>query len=166
MTVDGTPKSQKKPDALRLGLHAARIGFRVRLLHHLMSHRVEAAFAPYKLRPGSLTTMILIAANPGYSQIGLARIGSLDKSKVVAIVDDLEARGLAIRGRSTSDRRRNALVLTRAGEELMQEMHRVAMATEQPIRDALSAREIEQLHELLERAYQAVAAVENGKPPR
>jgi DNA-binding MarR family transcriptional regulator len=156
--------SGAEPATLRLGLHAARLGFRVRLLHHLMSQRVEAAFAPYKLRPGSLTAMVLIAANPGYSQVELARIGSLDKSKIVAIVDELEARGLAIRGRSTSDRRRNALVLTPAGEALMQEMHAIAMATEQPIRDTLSGQEVEQLFDLLDRAYRAVA--EDSAKPR
>ncbi len=156
-------QTEEMPTALRLGLHAERLGFRVRLLHHLMSQRVEAAFASYKLRPGSLTTMVMIAANPGYSQIELSRIGSLDKSAVVAIVDDLEARGLAIRVRSPSDRRRNSLVLTPAGEALMREMHDVAMATEQPIRAALSAREAKQLFDLLDKAQQAVAK-ENGKP--
>lgn len=139
---------------LKLGLHASRLGFRVRLLHYLLSERVSAAFAPYKLRPGSLTTMVLIAANPGNSQIELARVGSLDKSSIVSIVDDLEARGLAIRGRSTSDRRRNSLFLTPAGEKLMHEMHLIAMATEDRIRNGLSAQEYKTLFELIDKAAQ------------
>ena len=79
--------------------------------------------------------MVLISANPGYSQVELSRIGNLDKSAIVTIVDDLEKRGLAIRGRSSSDRRRNSLFLTAQGEKLMKEMHQLAMATEQPLRD-------------------------------
>jgi DNA-binding MarR family transcriptional regulator len=143
---------------LRLGLHGQRLGFRVRRLHHLLSQRVEQAFAPYGLRPGSLTTMVLISANPGYSQVELSRIGNLDKSAIVTIVDELEARGLAIRGRSSSDRRRNSLFLTAQGEKLMKEMHQLAMATEQPLRDGLSAEEYDQLFELLEKARGLVAA--------
>jgi DNA-binding MarR family transcriptional regulator len=143
---------------LRLGLHADRVGFYVRLLHALLSSGIQKAFAPYGLRPGSLTTMVLISANPGYSQIELARVGSLDKSAIVAIVDDLEARGLAIRGRSTSDRRRNSLFLTPAGEALMSEMHEKALDSEAPIRDELSPAEFSRFLDTLERVTRAVTA--------
>jgi DNA-binding MarR family transcriptional regulator len=152
-TVRGDAKEQD----LQLGLHDQRLGFRVRRLHHLLSQRVIAAFASYGLRPGSLTTMVLISANPGYSQVELSRIGNLDKSAIVMIVDDLEKRGLAIRGRSSSDRRRNSLFLTAQGEKLMKEMHDLAMASERPLRDGLSAKEYELLFELLEKARALVA---------
>lgn len=147
-----------KDEGIQLGLHAQRLGFRVRRLHHLLSQRVEDAFAPYGLRPGSLTTMVLISANPGYSQVELSRVGNLDKSAIVTIVDELEKRGLAIRGRSSSDRRRNSLFLTAAGEKLMTEMHQLAMQTEQPLRDGLTAKEFDQLFDLLEKARGLVAA--------
>jgi DNA-binding MarR family transcriptional regulator len=146
-----------KDQDLQLGLHGQRMGFRVRRLHHLLSQRVVDAFAHYDLRPGSLTMMVLISANPGYSQVELSRIGNLDKSAIVTIVDDLEKRGLAIRGRSSSDRRRNSLFLTAKGEKLMKEMHDLAMATEQPLRDGLSVKEYNQLFELLEKARAIIA---------
>jgi DNA-binding MarR family transcriptional regulator len=146
-----------KDQDLQLGLHGQRMGFRVRRLHHLLSQRVVEAFVHYGLRPGSLTMMVLISANPGYSQVELSRIGNLDKSAIVTIVDDLEKRGLAIRGRSSSDRRRNSLFLTAKGEKLMKEMHDLAMATEQPLRDGLSAKEYDQLFELLEKARAIIA---------
>jgi DNA-binding MarR family transcriptional regulator len=142
---------------LKLGLHADRVGFYVRLLHARLSTRIQKAFEPYGLRPGSLTTMVLISANPGYSQIELAKVGSLDKSAIVAIVDDLEARGLAIRGRSTSDRRRNSLFLTPAGEALMNEMHGKALDSEASIRREFSAAEFDKFLGYLERATKAVA---------
>jgi DNA-binding MarR family transcriptional regulator len=156
--IQRDPKNESKDGEIQLGLHAQRLGFRVRLLHHLLSQRVADAFASYGLRPGSLTIMVLISANPGYSQIELSRIGNLDKSAIVTIVDDLEARGLAIRGRSSSDRRRNSLFLTPAGETLMQDMHRTAMATEQPLRDGLSPEDYDKLFELLDKARALVAS--------
>jgi DNA-binding MarR family transcriptional regulator len=158
-----TPAREDKAEALKaedlqLGLHGERLGFLVRRLHHLLSQRVADAFVPYGLRPGSLTMMALISANPGYSQVELSRIGNLDKSAIVMIVDELEKRGLAIRGRSSSDRRRNSLFLTAQGEKLMKEMHQIAMTTEQPLRDGLSVEEYDQLFELLEKARTIVAA--------
>lgn len=165
MTAVGTPEPPRddpsregKDGDIQLGLHALRLGFQVRRLHHLLSERVAAAFASYGLRPGSHTIMVLISANPGYSQIELARIGNLDRSAIVTIVDGLEARGLAIRGRSSSDRRRNSLYLTPAGEKLMREMHQVAMETEKPLRDGLSPDDCRRLFELLEKARLLVAA--------
>lgn len=100
----------------------------------------------------------MISANPGYSQVELSRIGNLDKSAIVTIVDKLERRGLAIRGRSPSDRRRNSLFLTARGEKLMKEMHQLAMSTEQQLRDGLSTEEYDQLFELLEKARALVAS--------
>ena len=140
---------------LALGLMASRIGFRLRLLQARLGARVVTAFAPYDLRPGAFTTMALMKANPGCSQVDLARDGGLDKSALVAIVDELEARGLAKRGRSAQDRRRNSLSLTPQGEALMNEMYQVACATETPVRAAL-ADELERFMELVDRAYLAV----------
>src|ERR1700685_3593441 len=70
-----TTRADVRDPELQLGLHGQRMGFRVRRLHHLLSQRVEQAFAHYGLRPGSLTMMVLISANPGYSQVELSRIG-------------------------------------------------------------------------------------------
>lgn len=151
-------REEAKDGEIQLGLHAERLGFQVRRLHHLLSERVSEAFLSYGLRPGSLTVMVLISANPGYSQIELSRIGNLDRSNIVIIVDGLEARGLAIRGRSSSDRRRDSLYLTPAGEKLMREMHALAMETEKPLRDGLSREEYDRLFELLEKARLLVAA--------
>jgi DNA-binding MarR family transcriptional regulator len=156
--TDATIEDEDREGELQLGLHGQRLGFRVRRLHHLLSQRIEAAFTHYGLRPGSLTMMVLISANPGYSQVELSRIGNLDKSAIVTIVDALERRGLAIRGRSSNDRRRNSLFLTADGEKLMKEMHQLAMATEQPLRDGMTAEEYNQLFELLEKARKIIAA--------
>ena len=50
----------------------------------------------------------------------LAKRAGLNKSALVGIVDQLEAKGLAARDRSTSDRRRNRVTVTLAGEAAMQ----------------------------------------------
>jgi DNA-binding MarR family transcriptional regulator len=138
---------------LKAGLMADRLSFRVRGVMALLGARVTEAFAPYGLRAGSFTSMALIAANPGSSQIELARLGGLDKSSIVLIIDDLVKRGYAVRAKSTEDRRRSSLFLTRAGEAVMSEMYTAAMATEASIRDGLGTEDMERLFTLLDRVY-------------
>lgn len=142
---------------LNPGLLSKRVGYRMRLMQSVLADRVVPGFSPYKMKPGSFTTMALMAANPGCSQAELARAGGLDKSAIVTILDELEARGLAVRGRSREDRRRNALFLTRRGEELTTEMATVAHDSEEPLREALTPEELDKLLELLDRSYAALA---------
>lgn len=142
---------------LKSGLMAQRLSFRLRGLLNLLGNRVVAAHAPFGLRSGSFTTMALIAANPGCSQIELAREGGLDRSALVSIVDELERRGFAIRTRSAVDRRRSSLYITPEGEKAMNEMFAAAMATEKSIRSGFTAEEMTQFFDYLERAYQILA---------
>jgi len=122
----------KSGTGIAAGPARAADGFRVRRLHHLLSQRVEQAFVQYACG-GSLTTMVLISAKSGYSQVELSRIGNLDKSAIVTIVDELEKRGLAIR--AVLERPPTQLAVShRAGEKLMKECISCD-GHEQPLRD-------------------------------
>jgi DNA-binding MarR family transcriptional regulator len=147
-------------DKLRMdwGLLNKAVGTGTRLLHNELVVRIVEAYAPFGLRSGALSTMVLISANPGCSQSELAREVAMDDSAMVAIIDQLERRGLAVRSRSTADRRRNTLSLTPEGEALMHEMTGRAMDVESPIHDALSPDEQVMLVTLLRRAYSAIIA--------
>jgi DNA-binding MarR family transcriptional regulator len=140
------------------GLMADRLSFRVRSLLSLLGDRVTAAFAPFGLRPGSFTSMALISANPGCSQVELAREGGLDKTSVVFIVNDLEEHGYAVRERTPGDKRRSSLYLTPAGKKVMREMYTAAMETEASLRQQMSEEEMLKLFALLERAYDILAS--------
>ena len=152
--------TREEPEPLARGLLAMSVGPRVRPLRNLLTARVMSAIAPFGFRSGTLTTMTLIAANPGSSQAVLAREIGIDKSGLVAILDDLETKGLAARGRSTEDRRRNALTLTAKGEETMQTLNRIGRDIEQPIRDALSPAEFTQFISLARRSVDALLAAD------
>ena len=158
--VEGQKHRQRVADGMDLGLLGDSIGPAVRHLRNLLTSRVVAAYEPYGLRSGSHSTMALIAANPRCSQSEIARNIGMDKSIVVAIVDDLEKGGLAERQRSTEDRRRNALILTAKGRALMLELDNLGRMVEAPIREALSTEEVEQLINLARRAIDALMASE------
>jgi DNA-binding MarR family transcriptional regulator len=81
-----------------------------------------AASAEFGMRSGLFSSLAVISANPGISQQELSGVVGLDKSVAVQIVDDLEARGLARRERSTIDRRRHSLTATPEGEAFLETM--------------------------------------------
>lgn len=151
-----------EPQRLARGTMAQGVGPRVRLLRNLLTVRVVRALEPFALRSGALTTMVLIAANDGCSQKDLAREMGLDKSVVVLIVDELERRGLAVRGRSTHDRRRNLLSLTPAGHELMNTMYAAASAQEEPIRQDFTEQEFALFLQFLDRAHESLLAADSS----
>ena len=140
------------------GILAGSVGPRVRLLRNALTARSIAVSAPYGLPTGSLTVLALIAANPGSSQSALARRAGLNKSALVGIVDQLEAKGLAERDRSASDRRRNQVTVTAEGEAAMQALFVAVAAEEEMIRDALGGADLAVLLGLLDRAIEAIEA--------
>ena len=156
MTIEADDTAAAAP--LAPGLTESFLGPRVRMLWNLLSARMLAALDPFDLKTGAFSTLALIAANPGCSQTALARTLGMDKSAVVPIIDELEARGLARRVRAPDDRRRHALVATEAARPLMDQMHLAVSAVGRPIREAMSPEEYRILLSLLERSYTALAA--------
>jgi len=143
-------------ETLDWGILEGSVGPRVRLLRNALTARSIAASAPHGLPTGSLTVLALIAANPGSSQSALAQRAGLNKSALVGIVDQLEARGLAVRDRSTEDRRRNQVSVTPEGEAAMLGLFAAVTGEEGAIRDALGAANFTVLLTLLDRAIAAL----------
>jgi DNA-binding PadR family transcriptional regulator len=72
-------------------------------------------------------------------------------SRMVALVDELEAAGLVQRERDPTDRRRNALLLTAEGTAALSTVASVGQAHDRDITQALSEPERRTLHEMLTR---------------
>ncbi len=167
--ADRTHSEADQAEELDLGLLSDFVGPRVRVLWNLLSASMAKALAPFGLRSGGFSALALIAANPGCSQNQLARALGMDKSAVVAMLDELEHRGLAARARHAKDRRFYALKLTAKGKQLLQRMMEPAAQPGKPIRDALSPDELQQLLSLLDRACRAMAgdaAADEVQTPR
>jgi DNA-binding MarR family transcriptional regulator len=101
------------------------------------------------LDPPQTGVLHLIAREPGQSQQALAGRLGVAPSRVVALVDGLEARGLLERRRSTTDRRNYELHLTGEGERLLRRLAEVARAHEADLTTALGADDRRRLVELL-----------------
>ena len=75
----------------------------------------------------------LISREPGQSQQAVARRLGTPPSRLVALVDGLEQRGLIERRRNPGDRRNYALHPTAAGEQAMADLSQVSLEHEQAI---------------------------------
>jgi DNA-binding MarR family transcriptional regulator len=91
----------------------------------------------------------LIARRPGLSQQAVADQLGMPPSRLVALVDGLQDRGLVERRRNPDDRRHHALYLTDAGEAAMQALTEISAEHEAAITAPLSAAERTELSALL-----------------
>jgi DNA-binding MarR family transcriptional regulator len=114
-----------------------------------MAARFAATLEPYGLRPPHFGVMRLIATHPGETQHALGQLSLIDPTTMVAVLDELEERGLAERRRNPSDRRKHAVHLTRKGERALVEAGKAAAALGEETLAPLSEREREALRRLL-----------------
>ena len=91
----------------------------------------------------------MISREPGQSQQAVARRLGTPPSRLVALVDGLEQRGLVERRRNPGDRRNYALHPTAAGQQAMAALGQVSLEHEQAIRAPLTQAERAQLSKLL-----------------
>jgi DNA-binding MarR family transcriptional regulator len=124
------------------------------MLSQLGAH-ASAEFAkriePLGLIPPHVGVLHAIGEHPGRSQQAVADAFRLPPSRMVALIDDLEARGLVERRRDDRDRRVHLLHLSVAGEAMLGELAAVGRTAERELFAALSATERRDLTALLTR---------------
>src|SRR3954452_19149996 len=75
-----------------------------------------ALLEPHGFHPREFGLMTVMAKRPGITQQELASLARIDPSSMVALLDDLKARGVAERHVDPGDRLGRAVYLTRQGE--------------------------------------------------
>jgi DNA-binding MarR family transcriptional regulator len=124
------------------------------LLAQLGAHaasRFAERLAPLKLAPHHAGLLRLIGAAAGMSQRALGQRLGILPSRVVALVDELESRGLVERRDDPGDRRTYALHLTAAGRRALGKVARVAREHGEALCSTLSPEKRRQLASLLAR---------------
>jgi DNA-binding MarR family transcriptional regulator len=113
------------------------------------SRRWHDRLAPIGLDPRSVLVLRHVGAEEGRTQASLSASLAVPPSRIVAIVDELERRGLVERRANPSDRRAHALWLTSRGRTALDEVMAVSRAHELEICAGLSEADRRQLIELL-----------------
>ena len=137
-------------DRLDLGPLPDLLGYQLRLAQLAVFRDFERSAGGLGVSPGRFGLLALVEANPGVSQSRLAHAVGLDRSTMVAVLDQLEDRGLVER-RAGPDRRTNGLWLTRDGRRVVAQLKRRIGEHEARIAARLSAKERETLLALLRR---------------
>jgi DNA-binding MarR family transcriptional regulator len=102
-----------------------------------------------KTTPKQFSTLVLIGANPGISQIDLGSLLGMDRATTTAVIDKLEDRNLLTRGRSRIDRRKHALHLTAHGKESLKKLKARVRVHDEELTSKLTNTEKELLRTLL-----------------
>jgi DNA-binding MarR family transcriptional regulator len=103
------------------------------------------------LAPPHAGILRILGAKAGITQQALAAALGMVPSRLVALLDDLEARGLTERRENPEDRRRYALHLTEKGQATLKAIGEIARKHQRVLLAALSEHEQRQLSAFLQR---------------
>ncbi len=115
------------------------------------AHRFAQRLSETGLTPADAGLLRKIASDPGVSQQALAGHLGVMPSRMVALIDELESKGIVERRRSAEDRRNYALHLTEKGRRILGEISRIAAEHEEAFCAALNREERAQLSDLCRR---------------
>jgi DNA-binding MarR family transcriptional regulator len=124
-------------------------GYLLARLGEASRRRFQEALEPERLHPRHFGVMTMVAAQPGMSQQQLHEKTAIDPSSMVAVIDELEERGLAERRPDPSDRRARTIFLTDLGQESLARVRVLAAGLQREFFAALTADERRTLHALL-----------------
>jgi DNA-binding MarR family transcriptional regulator len=126
-------------------------GFLLGKLRQRALELVVTRTAELGIHPRHFGVMTVLDSLGPHTQQELADLILVNRTVMVGIVDELEAKGLVERRRNPADRRAYALQLTETGREVVQRVRPVIEAAEQRLLSRLSEREQGRLIELIRR---------------
>jgi DNA-binding MarR family transcriptional regulator len=132
-------------------LRVPGVAFLLSQLGYYSSRRWKMRLAPLGLDPRQVMVLRRLAGDEGRSQQALGDALQIPPSRMVALVDALEQRGLLRRRPSPSDRRVRTLHLTKEGRRLLSRVMEISLEHEQELCSGLQPANREQLLTLLNR---------------
>jgi DNA-binding MarR family transcriptional regulator len=131
------------------GARFRSVGFTLSSAGYAVARGFRETLAPLALEPREFTLLRAVAACEGSSQQAIGASMQVPASRMVALVDALEERGLIERRANPDDRRARALHLTARGRKLLEHAFALAAGYERELCADLSKKQREQLLDLL-----------------
>jgi DNA-binding MarR family transcriptional regulator len=125
--------------------------FLLKKMGFALKERSLQAYESSGLSPYDHSVLALLDEDPCETQAMIADALGYDRSHLVGVLDDLEARELIERRRDPADRRRHLVRLTPAGKEAVERLRIVARQVDDEFFEALDPDERAQLTALLTR---------------
>jgi MarR family transcriptional regulator, lower aerobic nicotinate degradation pathway regulator len=115
---------------------------------------VSEGFEAEGMRRHHFSVLVALDEDGPASQAALGRRLGIDRSDMVAVINDLERDGLVARARDERDRRRNVIRATPAGQKALKRLGARADAAQAALLEPLSAAEWRTLEVLLARVVE------------
>jgi DNA-binding MarR family transcriptional regulator len=124
-----------RPGDEEIGLDAlhGHAGYAVRRFQIWIFQDFIKTLSAVDIRPTQYSVMTVIGANPGLTQMAVAKRLGIERARLVHLLDSLEHRRLVKRVKSKSDRRSHALHLTAQGEASLERFKRLAAEHERHV---------------------------------
>jgi DNA-binding MarR family transcriptional regulator len=153
MTTSAKERPQAQPgiDAIDRSHLSSLLGFRLRRAETAMHRDFIQSLKPVDLTQKHLAVLLLIRENPAVSQIQLCALLGADPNTMMAFLDRLSDRGLVLRVRSRSDRRKMELHISTEGARLLREALMLVDEHEHRFRSRFSDAELDLLMDFLDR---------------
>lgn len=149
---DPTTISPPSPDThLDLGPLPGLVGYAMRRKQVAVFADFIATLGELGLRPAQFSVLLLIDRNPGRRQSEIAEALGIQRPNFVAMMDEMDRRGLTRRLTSEADRRSYVLELTAPGRALLERATALVREHEARITRDLSRDEVDLLLSLLAR---------------
>jgi DNA-binding MarR family transcriptional regulator len=153
MRVSIESANDRPPEPGPLPALADRLGYLLKHAQLRLAELNSAALAPFGISGRQLAVLIAIDDRESQSQQEVARRMAVDRTTMVALIDDLEGNGLVERQQDPDDRRKNVVVLTDAGRTTLRQANAATSEAEQRFLGSLSDDE----SATLKKALQAIA---------
>ena len=128
---------------------AGRLGYLLKHAQLALAELTAAALEPFGLTGRELAVLTVLASGEPASQQQAAQRLGVDRTTMVALVDDLEDKGLVQRHAHTEDRRRNVVELTEKGRGRLQQAGEAAQEAEGRFLAPLSREDAQRLKAIL-----------------
>jgi DNA-binding MarR family transcriptional regulator len=128
---------------------AGHLGYLLKHVHLRFFELGAAALAPFGISGREAAVLRAINDPRPLAQGEIARRMGIDRTTMVALIDDLQGRGLVQRRQAPDDRRKNVVELTEAGRDTVRQATRAGDQAERAFLSPLSASEAEQFRKAL-----------------
>jgi MarR family transcriptional regulator, transcriptional regulator for hemolysin len=148
MSTPASPTSTSRSLPASLASHP---GFLLAKAHHRAHELANEALAPLGLTIKHFGCLTVIADEGPISQQSLGESMRVDRTTMVAVVDELESGGYVVRRRNPDDRRAYALEATEAGSSWLADAREALLVAERALLAGLEREEQEELAGLLQK---------------
>ena len=154
-------RKEKHPTPPRRSFGAA---FLLAQLGSHAAHKFAERLATLRLSPPHAGILHILEATPGITQQALANRLGMVPSRLVALLDELDALGLTQRRISAGDRRRHELILTEKGKKILTQIGEVSREHQRALLATLTDQERDHLTALLQRIADQQGLTRNVHP--